>query len=488
MPPEAEEQNVSQTDRQKAQDACDRRNAIIKEMKELRAKAKDAGQEDHGKIIERFNRLDEEYEKLDQEEKRHLGLKTMDERLSEIDNALETPTRGYPMPDLDEPVTGDERLDDGAQAPSKFWQKRMSVLQRRAQHGLDLQSQIALGLDGQDRFYRARRILDEEDQEAGRALRQIEERAFCKWALGERLEKFEMRVLTASDPDQGGTLFSPMVFGEKVLIRLDQMLVFRQHCEQVYCDFGQSFGSPTIETDPSEPDFTPEVGTVPEDSSTRTGARILHAHDLTKLIKLSVRLMRSKKWDVLNIIVERLTRMMAQAKARAYMTGSGISEPLGIFRQSPSGIDTTRDVESDVEDGPSYDFLCDMEAQIDPQWRINAKWVANQAFYTKCRKLTDGVHRPLWEENVKAGEPKMLLGYPIVVDPYAPSSFAAESYICVLGDLMFYQLLDVMQPEVVFYDKQFRTERKFGYQIEDGADGMPVFKEAFARGQLPAAS
>jgi HK97 family phage major capsid protein len=64
-----------------------------------------------------------------------------------------------------------------------------------------------------------------------------------------------------------------------------------------------------------------------------------------------------------------------------------------------------------------------MIACVDVAYRQSGRcsWVMNDVQVQRERTLTDGFGHPLWEPNTQAGQPDVILGYPVVVDNNAPS-------------------------------------------------------------------
>jgi HK97 family phage major capsid protein len=91
--------------------------------------------------------------------------------------------------------------------------------------------------------------------------------------------------------------------------------------------------------------------------------------------------------------------------------------------------------------GPSYDNLIDLEYSVIAPYRQsrNAYWLAKDQTIGSLRKLTDGNGRPIWEPSPQVGAPDMLLGKPLVADPFMPAvgSSSANKSI-VFGDFSQY--------------------------------------------------
>jgi HK97 family phage major capsid protein len=71
----------------------------------------------------------------------------------------------------------------------------------------------------------------------------------------------------------------------------------------------------------------------------------------------------------------------------------------------------------------SWGDLTNMIASVDVAYRQSGRctWVMSDTQVQRERTLTDGFGHPLWEPNTQAGQPDVILGYPVTVDNNAPA-------------------------------------------------------------------
>jgi HK97 family phage major capsid protein len=94
-----------------------------------------------------------------------------------------------------------------------------------------------------------------------------------------------------------------------------------------------------------------------------------------------------------------------------------------------------------VAGGPSYGNLVALEYSIIAPYRQsrNAYWLAKDQTVAALRMLTDNNGRPIWEPSPQVGAPDMLLGKPIVADPFMPAVASAGAHApVVFGDFSQY--------------------------------------------------
>jgi HK97 family phage major capsid protein len=125
--------------------------------------------------------------------------------------------------------------------------------------------------------------------------------------------------------------------------------------------------------------------------------------------------------------------------------GSGISgnilaAPVAITGPaSASGTSAAPDTTGIVEGGPTYANLVDMEYSVIAPYRQSRScyWLAADKTLGTLRKLTDTVGRPIWEPSTVLGAPDLLLGKPLVADPFMPAIGVGNKSI-VFGDFSQY--------------------------------------------------
>jgi HK97 family phage major capsid protein len=121
--------------------------------------------------------------------------------------------------------------------------------------------------------------------------------------------------------------------------------------------------------------------------------------------------------------------------------GSGISgnilaAPVAITGPASAAIATAN---GQVTGGPTYANLVDMEYSVIAPYRQSRScyWLAADKTLGVLRKLTDTVGRPIWEPSTVLGAPDLLLGKPLVADPFMPAIGVSNKSI-VFGDFSQY--------------------------------------------------
>jgi HK97 family phage major capsid protein len=120
------------------------------------------------------------------------------------------------------------------------------------------------------------------------------------------------------------------------------------------------------------------------------------------------------------------------------ISGGVLSAPIAVT----GGLSTSVSANyggSAITGAPSYNNLIDMEYSVIAPYRQSRScyWLAADKTLGLLRKLTDNQNRPLWEPSTVLGAPDLLLGKPIVADPFMPA-YGSSATSIVFGDFSQY--------------------------------------------------
>ena len=292
----------------------------------------------------------------------------------------------------------------------------------------------------------------------------------------------ELRALSKGTDSEGGYLSPPLEFMAMLIKDRDNMVFVRQMANVLPPLLQAStLGIPAIDNDMSDPAWTSEASIGSEDTTFDFARRELTPHALAKFIKVSKKLLRNSTMNVDDVVRQRLAYKFATAEEKAYLTGSGSGEPLGVFTASASGVSTDRDVESAATTTFDFDDLIGVVEKCKEQYQRNAAWIMHRNVVSYTRKLKDENGQYLWQPSKQAGQPDMLLGYPVHKSEYAPDSFTADQYLAVFGDFREYWIVDALTVTVQVLVELYAGANQNGYLGRLEADGAPVQENAFAR-------
>lgn len=363
------------------------------------------------------------------------------------------------------------------------------------------QEGIKRGIDAEARVAELEKSLDEPQtrklaanagakQEPEQAVKKddVHMRAFRAYLQGAdvRLGAGEFRDLDAGLLTQGGSFIPPVQFVNDFIKAVDDALKFRSMCTVWQVKNAQSLGVPTWDVNPSAAEWTTELTNATADTAMRTGLREFKPLPISKLVKLSRKLLRHSVINAEQLVLQQLAYIMGSAQENAAMTGNGASSWLGVFTASDSGIPTSRDVSEDnAETYPTGDGLINALFSLKEQYQANASWLFHRLVAKAIRKIKDGQGQYMWESSLRAGIPDTLLGRPVIQSEFAPSTLTTGQYVGVVGDFKKYIIVDdVGLMEVERLKEKYATENQDGFICRAAADGQPVLGEAFARVKL----
>lgn len=305
--------------------------------------------------------------------------------------------------------------------------------------------------------------------------------------VGIREMESEQRDMVAGTAASGGYITVPQEFLAVLLKGLDDAVWIRQLASKYKVTSADGLGVPTLETDVSDAEWTAEADTITADTSVAFGKREIKPTQLSKLVKVSRKLIRSSAIDVVAFVAGRLAYKFSVAEEKGFLTGNGTAQPLGVFTASADGIPTGRDVSTgNTATAITHDGLLAAKYSLKAQYWRGANWLASRDFVAKCAKLKDNDGKPLLALSDTPGMPDTLLSWPLRVSEFAPNTFTASQYVAVLGDFSYYWIADALSMELQRLDELFAANSKVGFIGRAEVDGQPVLGEAFARVKLAA--
>ncbi len=161
-------------------------------------------------------------------------------------------------------------------------------------------------------------------------------------------------------------------------------------------------------------------------------------HELSALPKASQRLLDDSAFDIEAWLAGRIADKFARAEAAAFVNGDGVDKPMGFLTHAKVDNDVWAwgnlgYVPSEVAGEVTPEAIIELVYALGAQYRANGAFVMNSKVAGYVRKLTDGDGRFLWSDGLAAGEPAMLMGYPVLVAEDMPDA-ATDSYSIAFGD------------------------------------------------------
>jgi HK97 family phage major capsid protein len=311
-------------------------------------------------------------------------------------------------------------------------------------------------------------------------------------AKDESPEALVSKGLLATSGSGGGYLVTPVQVASEFIVALNNQVSIRNVATVQQLISAESLGVPTITTDISDADWSPEVSTLTADTSMAFGRRDLRPSQLTKLIKVSRRLAQLTP-NIDQIVNDRMAYKFGVAEESAFFTGNGVNQPLGVMTAGVNGgITTGRNVTSGTANAINADDLVAVEALLKAQYRPRARWAFHRNTVGRLRKMKDSNNNYVWSpmgftgQFLVGGSAPTVLGYPYMVteymaDPTISSSITTGVYTAILGDFSYYWIAESMGLEVQVLNELYAGSSEIGLIGRRWVDGMPVLEDAFAR-------
>ena len=285
----------------------------------------------------------------------------------------------------------------------------------------DLDARIRSGLDHVEREHKAAAALDEfrayadltTPHESAVDAKVDDETLFRQLVTGE-IRSFtslptERRDLTKAVATAGGNIVHSSMW-DRIIDKLEEeSQVIRAGATVINTAGGEDLLVPRVGTNPTGA-LVAEAGTIAE-SDPVIQQVTLGAFKYAALTQVSTELLSDSMFNVSNFVTNIGGQAVTRALGADLSNGSGSSKPKGIAQAATSfGTSATATT-------ITYANLVEVESTMPVPYKTpETCWLMSPEAVKVIRLLTDDQSRPLWEPSLQAGNPDMLLGYPVFVD------------------------------------------------------------------------
>ena len=295
----------------------------------------------------------------------------------------------------------------------------------------------------------------------------------------------EYRALANDTDETGGFLHAAEQFITRLIKGLDNQVFVRKYATILPLTSSDTLGAPVLTADPADPTWTTEIAAPSEDRNMAFGRRSLQPEQLSKLIKISMKLLRTSALPIENLVADRLAYKFAIAQENGFLNGNGDGEPLGIFTPNVNGINIDRDVSTgNSETAVTADGLTEAKYALKAQYRGSARWIFHRDGVKKISKLKDGEGQYLWRPGITVGEPDILMGLPVDESEYVPTTWTTGLYVGALCNWSNYWIAELQGVELQRLVELYAGTSQIGFIGRMYADGAPVLSESFVRVKL----
>lgn len=164
--------------------------------------------------------------------------------------------------------------------------------------------------------------------------------------------------------------------------------------------------------------------------------------------EVTARLLEDSLFNLETFLAENVSDEFAVQEGEAFAIGDGKEKPRGFLTYENLAVgDDTRTfgalqyiasgVAGSLTDGThnGADALIDVVTALRPGYRVgpDVGWMMNSTTAGVLRKLKDAEGRYLWQNSLVAGQPDLLLGYPVAEDPFM-QDIGANSFPVAFGN------------------------------------------------------
>jgi HK97 family phage major capsid protein len=296
----------------------------------------------------------------------------------------------------------------------------------------------------------------------------------------------EFRDTILGTDTKGGYLSTPVQLADEIVKIINDQVFIRQLARVITMGEAKSLGVPQLTSHMADDDWTTEVAAVTEDTTMAFGRRDLTPSLVSKLAKVSIRMLYGAN-NIEDLIREELAYKNAITEEKAYLTGSGTGQPLGIFTASASGIATARDVSAgNTITAIGADNLFQVKYSLKAGYRNDptCRWLLSRTAVMNIMLLKDSQNRYLWQPSLQQGTPDQLLNLPVAESEYVPNTFTTGLYVGALGALRYYWIAQVDDIQIQRLVERYADTNQIGFISRRWVDGSPVLGEAFSRIKL----
>lgn len=235
--------------------------------------------------------------------------------------------------------------------------------------------------------------------------------------------------LSSDDLSKGGAVVMPAVSSEIKIRQFDQSALARL-ARRVTIEAGDSFEEPWDLGDVGA-SWVGEREARPATETPDFHLLSVPLQEVYCLQPITQRLLDDSSYPLGDWLAGRISDKLGRSSGAAFMTGDGVKKPRGLTTYNLSSASDSARPWVTVqalytgEDGGfatvnSADILIDTVYALSAQFRRNATWIMNSKTAGIVRKMKDADGRFIWTDSIAAGQPALLLGYPVEVDEFAP--------------------------------------------------------------------
>ena len=204
----------------------------------------------------------------------------------------------------------------------------------------------------------------------------------------------------------------------------------------------------------------------------------LSAYKLTALLKISDELLQDASTDLEATVAANVGTAFGNAEETSFVSGSGVGQPLGLFRTTTAGGNSALTQNLGSASGSILDGMIDGYYKMPGNRRQEAVWIVGDGLASAMRKVkanTAGTY--LWETSAQLGQPDTFLGRPVYTTFAASATWQPTAGVIgallypkhyVIGDRGGYQFQRLNELYAQEGNIGYRATKRFDSVLLDG--------------------
>lgn len=256
--------------------------------------------------------------------------------------------------------------------------------------------------------------------------------------------------LTSSDDPAGGYGVVPLL-DELITSTVRRQNALRSHAAVITLPMGVGSYQKVLSKRGAGAGWAAQLDTRSETTNPEFGRAEVTPREAYAKLQASQWLLDDNGVGLEQWLAEDVASAISELEGEAFINGTGGKQPRGLMTYNTSAEldDSTRpfgtiayvptgasgaflETSASPERSPA-DVLIDLTLALNASYRANAIWLMSSSTAGIARKWKDQDGRYIWQDSLQAGEPAMLLGYPVEIDESMPS-VAADSMSIAFGD------------------------------------------------------
>jgi len=230
-------------------------------------------------------------------------------------------------------------------------------------------------------------------------------------------------------------------------------------CRWIQTSTGNKIEIPVVNDTSTKGAVVSEGGDMTDGSAVTYSVQDLVFYKITSHIAtISNELVQDAAFDVVKHVTDLLFTRLYRGLNYYFTQGTSGSHPVGINTLSTKGVD-----------GPkrsiTNDDLLELVYSVNRSYRNGAVWMMNDTTVGAVRRLviatTDVDVRTTWQNSMQLGEPSLLNGYPVIVNPEI-DDIAPYDRSIFFGDFKRYWIGEALPMKLVRLDEYYKPSDQVG--------------------------